>query len=56
MPDSKINKKIKNAELHLKRAEQRNADPETIADKREALQALLTEKEIGRWKAGGSHA
>lgn len=45
MPDSKLNKKIKNAELHLKRAQQRNSDPETIAEHQAVLDALRAEKE-----------
>lgn len=53
MPDSKLNKKIKNAELHLKRAEQRKLDPSTIADRRDELQALLVQKELNKEKHNG---
>lgn len=48
MPDSKLNKKIKNAELHLKRAEQRKMDASTIADRKEELDALLAKKALNK--------
>lgn len=48
MPSSKLDKKIKNAELHLKRAEQRKLDVSTVADRREELEALLEKKRLNR--------
>lgn len=48
MPDSKINKRIKNAELALKRAEQRKLDPETIEEHRRLLEKLHTQKSINK--------
>ena len=53
MPDSKINKRIKNAELALKRAEQRRLDSETIAEHKALLQKLYAQKSIN--KAGHDH-
>lgn len=48
MPDSKFNKRIKNAELHYKRAVQRKLDPSTVADRKDELDALLLQKELNR--------
>lgn len=48
MPSSKLDKKIKNAELHLKRAEQRGLDPFTVSERQSELDALLVEKEKNR--------
>ena len=53
MPDSKINKRIKNAELALKRAEGRGADEQTIYEHRALLQELYAQKGIN--KAGHDH-
>lgn len=48
MPDSKINKRIKNAELALKRAEQRKGNPEDIAEHKALLQKLYAQKSINK--------
>lgn len=53
MPDSKINKRIKNAELALKRAEGRKGNPEDIAEHRRLLEKLYTQKEENRSKHRG---
>lgn len=53
MPDSKLNKKIKNAELHLKRAEQRKSNPELIAEHRRLLEKLYTQKALNKAEHDG---
>lgn len=53
MPSSKLDKKIKNAELHLKRAEQRGADPFTVSERQDELDALLAEKRLNKAKHNG---
>ena len=52
MPDSKINKRIKNAELALKRAEQRRLDSETIAEHKAVLEDLYAQKLINKDRHG----
>lgn len=48
MPDSKLNKRIKNAELHLRRAEQRKLDPFTVSERKAELDALLAKKALNK--------
>lgn len=52
MPDSKINKRIKNAELALKRAEGRKGNPEDIAEHKAVLEDLYAQKLINKDRHG----
>lgn len=53
MPDSKLTKRIKKAELALKRAESRKADPETIWEHKNLLEELYLQRTINKELHGG---
>lgn len=53
MPDSPLNKKIKNAKIKLKRAEERKLDAYSIAKYQAVVDALMEEKTLHMVKHNG---